>query len=84
MFGLGYCIQTGIKLIFQMKTVLQRPKEMKNIFFKKSNLDLALFLGGFAGIYKVIFTIIIIKHLYMIFFSKNTINKKIFSWYLVL
>lgn len=54
MFGLGYCIQTGIKLIFQIKSVLTRPKELKNIFLKKNNLDLAFFLGGFAGLYKVI------------------------------
>jgi hypothetical protein len=53
MFSSGLCIQVALKLIFQMKSLVQKQKQFKEIFFRKDSLKLAFFLGGFSGFYKV-------------------------------
>ncbi|OXU22353.1 hypothetical protein TSAR_004127 [Trichomalopsis sarcophagae] len=54
MFSIGCSIQIGLKLVFQMKSLIQKPKQFKEILFKKGTLNLACFLGGFAGLYKFV------------------------------
>lgn len=53
MFCFGLSAQVALKLIFQLKKLMSNPKSVKDVIFKKSNLNLAYFLGGFAGLYKV-------------------------------
>ncbi|XP_008215312.1 transmembrane protein 135 isoform X2 [Nasonia vitripennis] len=54
MFSIGCSIQIGLKLVFQMKNLIRKPKQFKEILFKKGTLNLACFLGGFAGLYKFV------------------------------
>ncbi|CAB0032569.1 unnamed protein product [Trichogramma brassicae] len=54
MFSTGLCVQLGLKLIFQMKTIIRKPQQLGKILFKKENLNLAYFLGGFASLYKLV------------------------------
>ena len=69
MFGMGFCVQMGLKLIFQMKTLIKKPKQFREILFRKGTLNLACFLGGFSGLHKVsYFRILLMLNIY------NTIN----------
>lgn len=52
-FSYGVCGQIAFKLIFQFKRLLQKPKLLKMTIFQRENLNLAIFLGGFAGLYRV-------------------------------
>ncbi|KAM0729627.1 Transmembrane protein 135 [Formica fusca] len=52
-FSYIVCGQIALKLIFQFKKLLQKPKLLKMIIFQKGNLNLAVFLGGFAGLYRL-------------------------------
>ncbi|XP_058793116.1 transmembrane protein 135-like [Phymastichus coffea] len=54
MFSIGFCVEVGLKLIFQLKNIIKRPKHLREIIFKKGNLNLACFLGGFAALYKLV------------------------------
>ena len=54
MFTFGFLAQILLKVVFQMKNLLLKPKLIKDITFKRSNLNLAFFLGGFSGIYKLV------------------------------
>lgn len=53
-FSYGVCGQVALKLIFQFKRLLQKPKLLKMTIFQRENLNLAIFLGGFAGVYRLI------------------------------
>ncbi|XP_011495443.1 PREDICTED: transmembrane protein 135-like [Ceratosolen solmsi marchali] len=53
-FSLGVCVQFALKLIFQMKNIVQKQKQFKKIFFQKGNFKLACFLAGFSSSYKLI------------------------------
>ncbi|XP_029166358.1 transmembrane protein 135-like [Nylanderia fulva] len=52
-FSYGVCGQIALKLIFQFKRLLQKPKLLKTTIFQRGNLNLAIFLGGFAGLYRL-------------------------------
>ncbi|XP_070156169.1 transmembrane protein 135 isoform X3 [Polyergus mexicanus] len=52
-FSYIVCGQIALKLIFQFKTLFQKPKLLKMIIFQRGNLNLAIFLGGFAGLYRL-------------------------------
>lgn len=49
MFTVGLGIQFTLKLVLNLKRIMQSPKNINRIFFKKDILSLALFLGGFSG-----------------------------------
>ncbi|XP_012059332.1 PREDICTED: transmembrane protein 135-like [Atta cephalotes] len=53
-FSYGVCGQIALKLILQFKRLLQKPKLLKTIIFQRDNLNLAIFLGGFVGLYKLV------------------------------
>lgn len=50
-YGLG--AQLALKLIFKIGQLMQRPKLFKTIVFKRENLKLPIFLGGFSGIFRL-------------------------------
>ncbi|KYM99817.1 hypothetical protein ALC62_09435 [Cyphomyrmex costatus] len=54
MFSYGVCGQIALKLILQFKRLLQKPKLLKTTIFRRDNLNLAIFLGGFTGLFKVL------------------------------
>lgn len=54
LFGLGLSIQVGSKLIMQWRKLFRTPHLLKSTIFEKKNFDLALFLGGFTAVYRVI------------------------------
>lgn len=54
MFGIGIGVQLAIKLVFQFKRILKRPKIVKQIIFKRENLYLGMFVGGFTGLYRIL------------------------------
>ncbi|XP_011159518.1 transmembrane protein 135 [Solenopsis invicta] len=53
-FSYGVCGQIALKLILQFKRLLQKPKLLKSTIFQRENINLAVFLGGFAGLYKLV------------------------------
>ncbi|CAK9815575.1 Transmembrane protein 135 [Anthophora quadrimaculata] len=53
-FNYALCAQLAINLFFNIKKVIKKPLLIKSIIFKKSNLNLAVFLGGFAGLYRLL------------------------------
>ncbi|KAK9885940.1 hypothetical protein WA026_013817 [Henosepilachna vigintioctopunctata] len=52
MFGLGLGIQIAIKLVLNMTKIVKSPTLMKHILFKKENINLGAFMGGFAGLFR--------------------------------
>ncbi|XP_020278533.1 transmembrane protein 135-like isoform X2 [Pseudomyrmex gracilis] len=53
LFGYGVCGQLALNSILQFKRLLQKPKLLKSIVFRKQNLNLAVFVGGFTGLYRL-------------------------------
>lgn len=53
MFSVGLGIQLSLKLILNIRRIVQSPRYLRTILFKKDTLNLAMFLGGFAGIFRV-------------------------------
>lgn len=53
MFSVGLGIQVALKLILNIKKVFTSPRSLKTTLFRKDNLNLAIFLGGFVGIFRV-------------------------------
>ncbi|KYQ52530.1 hypothetical protein ALC60_08391 [Trachymyrmex zeteki] len=53
-FSYSVCGQIALKLILQFKRLLQKPKLLKSTILQRDNLNLAIFLGGFAGLYKLV------------------------------
>ncbi|KAL6256040.1 hypothetical protein P5V15_013276 [Pogonomyrmex californicus] len=53
-FSYGVCGQIALKLIFQFKRLLQKPRLLKTTIFQRENINLAMFLGGFAGLYRLV------------------------------
>lgn len=54
LFGYGLGAQLALKLVFKLGLLMKRPKLLKNIVFKKENLKLPVFLGGFSGVYRLV------------------------------
>ncbi|KAF2898930.1 hypothetical protein ILUMI_07244 [Ignelater luminosus] len=52
MFGVSLGIQVILKLVLNMRRIIQSPKMTKTILFRKDILSLAVFLGGFSGIFR--------------------------------
>lgn len=48
LFGTGLVVQIGLKLAFQLKKIIKKPKAL----FAKETLGLAVFLGGFSAIFR--------------------------------
>lgn len=53
LFGIGLGVQLSMNIIFQLKNIMKQPKLIKSILLKKKNFNLALFLGGFTGFYRL-------------------------------
>lgn len=53
-FSYALSAQLVINLFFGMKKLLTKPPLIKSMIFKKNNLNLPIFLGGFAGLYRVL------------------------------
>ncbi|XP_068979823.1 transmembrane protein 135-like isoform X1 [Bombus flavifrons] len=53
-FSYALSAQLVINLFFGMKKLLTKPSLIKSIIFKKNNLNLPIFLGGFAGLYRLV------------------------------
>lgn len=53
MFSIGLGIQVTLKLVLNIKKIIQSPKNLKMILFRKDTLNLAAFLGGFSGLFRV-------------------------------
>lgn len=49
LFGTGLGIQLGLKLVFQLKKILRKPKSL----LSRETFGLAVFLGGFSAIFRV-------------------------------
>ncbi|XP_046485269.1 transmembrane protein 135 isoform X1 [Neodiprion pinetum] len=54
LFGIGIGVQLAIKLVLQWKKIFGRPKIAKQIIFRRENLYLGMFIGGFTGIYRML------------------------------
>ncbi|XP_076618309.1 transmembrane protein 135 [Colletes latitarsis] len=54
LFGYGLSAQLLLNLIFQIKKLLKKPQLIKSIILKKNNFNLAVFLGGFSGLYRLV------------------------------
>ncbi|KOX70088.1 hypothetical protein WN51_04605 [Melipona quadrifasciata] len=53
LFNYALSVQLVINLVFGIKKLFVNPLSIKSMIFKKSNLNLPMFLGGFAGIYRL-------------------------------
>ncbi|XP_055628459.1 transmembrane protein 135-like [Toxorhynchites rutilus septentrionalis] len=53
MFSIGLGIQVIMKILFQTKRVIRRPKLFKRIFLNRGIFKLGLFLGCFTSLYKL-------------------------------
>lgn len=53
-FSYALSAQLVINLFFQIKKLFIKPQLLKSIIFKRNNLNLAVFLGGFTGLYRVL------------------------------
>ncbi|XP_076237939.1 transmembrane protein 135 [Calliopsis andreniformis] len=53
-FSYGLSAQLVLSMVLQMKKLLSKPQQIKSVIFRKSNLNLAVFLGGFAGLYRLV------------------------------
>lgn len=53
MFSVGLGIQLSLKLVLNIRRIFGSPKSLRRILFRKDTLNLAMFLGGFAGIFRV-------------------------------
>ncbi|KAJ3655471.1 hypothetical protein Zmor_014602 [Zophobas morio] len=58
MFTIGLGIQVTLKLVLNLKRVMQSPRNLKTILFKKDTLNLAAFLGGFSGLFRAVLCIL--------------------------
>ena len=54
LFSYGLGAQLVLNFVFQIKKLLSKPQLLKSMIFKKGNMNLALFLGGFAGLYRLL------------------------------
>ncbi|CAD1472820.1 unnamed protein product, partial [Heterotrigona itama] len=89
LFSYALSAQLVINLVFGIKKLFANPLSIKSMIFKKSNLNLPIFLGGFAGIYRLISCLLrrflekdsschaipagLISGLTFMFYSSNTI-----------
>ena len=55
LFSYALSAQVVINLVFGIKKLFVNPLSIRSMIFKKSNLNLPMFLGGFAGIYRVLY-----------------------------
>lgn len=51
-YGMG--VQMALKLVFQLRKLYAKPHLIKSTVLKKENLNLAVFLGGFASLYRLV------------------------------
>ncbi|XP_053971782.1 transmembrane protein 135-like [Hylaeus volcanicus] len=54
LFSYGVGVQLVLNLVLRIKQLLRKPQLMKSIIFKKNTYNLAVFLGGFAGLYRLV------------------------------
>ncbi|XP_077281833.1 transmembrane protein 135 [Temnothorax americanus] len=54
LFSYGVCGQIALKLILQFKRLLRKPSVLKTTVFQRENVYLGAFLGGFAGLYRLV------------------------------
>lgn len=55
LFTIGVGLQVMLKCILQMKAIIRKPKvQLKKIFGNRDTIKLGIFLGGFAGLFRVI------------------------------
>ncbi|OAD54122.1 hypothetical protein WN48_08355 [Eufriesea mexicana] len=76
-FSYALGAQLMINLFFNIKKLITKPLVIKSVIFKKSNLNLPLFLGGFAGLYRLISCLLrrfLISGLTFMFYNINTIT----------
>ncbi|XP_050513327.1 transmembrane protein 135-like isoform X2 [Diabrotica virgifera virgifera] len=52
MFSLGLGLQVTLKLVLNLKRVLQSPQNIKSILFRKETFNLAMFLGLYNGVFR--------------------------------
>lgn len=52
MFSLGLGIQLTIKLMLNLKRIINSPKVVKSLFIRKEILNLGVCLGGFSGLFR--------------------------------
>lgn len=53
MFTVGVGIQLTLRLILNVKKAFKSPQAMKQVLFRSDALQLATFLGGFSGLFRV-------------------------------
>ncbi|XP_066597034.1 transmembrane protein 135-like isoform X2 [Prorops nasuta] len=53
-FSYGICGQLILKLALNMRRIIKQPNLIKSTIFKKNNLNLAVFLSGFVGLYRLV------------------------------
>jgi hypothetical protein len=58
MFSIGLGIQLTLKLVLNVRRLIQSPKNLRTILFKKDTLNLAVFLGGFSGLFRAVLCIL--------------------------
>ncbi|KAJ8968444.1 hypothetical protein NQ314_002303 [Rhamnusium bicolor] len=52
MFSIGLGIQISLKLVLNIKRIIQSPGTLKTLLFKKESLNLASFLGAYSGLFR--------------------------------
>uniref|UniRef100_A0A1Y1MM10 Transmembrane protein 135 N-terminal domain-containing protein n=1 Tax=Photinus pyralis TaxID=7054 RepID=A0A1Y1MM10_PHOPY len=52
MAGVGLSIQLALSFVFNLKSIFLSPRAIKTIVWKKKTLSLAIFLGGFSGLFR--------------------------------
>ncbi|XP_058837672.1 transmembrane protein 135-like [Topomyia yanbarensis] len=53
MFSIGLGIQVIMKVLFQARRIIRRPKLFRRTFLRKDIFKLGMFLGGFTSLYKL-------------------------------
>ncbi|XP_043272955.1 transmembrane protein 135-like isoform X2 [Venturia canescens] len=54
LFSVGVAAQLALQLVFRSFKIIKKPQILGPTIFNKKNFNLALFLGGFSGLYRLV------------------------------
>lgn len=54
LFTYGILGQILLNIAFQMRKIISKPQTLKSAIFKKGNMNIAMFLGGLASLYRLV------------------------------
>ncbi|XP_017777596.1 PREDICTED: transmembrane protein 135-like [Nicrophorus vespilloides] len=53
MFSVGLGLQLALKVVLNLKTIFRSPQKLGDIVFQRKNLNIAAFLGGASGLFRM-------------------------------